>query len=85
MLTGCFINNHSVNYLIPQGASRRKRIRNLMDYPFEICFQYGAVYKIEEKTACALVSFPEVKKSLSKVLGLELRLITSNIGLRNIP
>ncbi len=84
ILTRAFQDNQSVNYLIPSDSKRLNRIRALMDYSFETCKLFGKVYLSEDKQGCALVSFPERKKTTLKSLWLEVKLILNGIGLGNI-
>lgn len=84
ILTNSFQENLSVNYLIPQDSKRLRRIRALMDYSFEICRLFGKVYLSEDRSGCALVSFPEQKKTTLKSLWLEAKLILCGIGPANV-
>lgn len=84
ILTNSFQENLSVNYLIPQDSKRQKRIRALMDYSFETCRLFGKVYLSEDRSGCALVSFPEQKKTTLKSLWLEAKLVLYGVGLGNV-
>ena len=84
ILTESFKDNQSVNYLIPADARRLDRIRALMDYSYETCKLFGKVYLSDDKKGCALVSFPERKKTTLKSLWLEVMLILNGIGFVNI-
>lgn len=83
ILTESFQDNQSVNYLIPND-SRNARIRALMDYSYETCKLFGKVYVSEDRKGCALVSFPDRKKTTLKSLWLEVKLIFGAIGFGNI-
>jgi ribosomal protein S18 acetylase RimI-like enzyme len=85
ILTRSFENNQSINYLIPQDSRRKERIRNLMDYSFELCREAGRVLLSDDRKACALLILPERKKTTWNSLRLSLFLITKSIGFRNIP
>ncbi|MEO6283974.1 MAG: GNAT family N-acetyltransferase [Dyadobacter sp.] len=84
ILTESFQDNQSVNYLIPADNKRLKRIRALMEYSYETCRLFGKVYLSDDKSGCALVSFPERKKTTLKSLWLEVKLIFTGIGFSNI-
>lgn len=84
ILTESFKDNQSVNYLIPADNRRLNRIRALMDYSYETCKLFGKVYLSDDKKGCALVSFPERKKTTLKSLWLEVALILNGIGFANI-
>ena len=84
ILASSFKSNQSVNYLIPQTTKREKRIRALMDYSFEMCSLFGKIYVSNDNKACALVSFPERKKTTMKSLISEIKLIFRSISVGNI-
>ncbi len=84
ILTDSFETNKSVNYIIKQDSKRKNRIRALMDYSFEVCKEFGDVYLSDDKKACALVLFPDKKKTTLKSIQLDLKLILSSVGLSNI-
>jgi hypothetical protein len=80
VLSTAFHNNQSVNYLIPQLQDKQKRIRALMDYSFETCSLLGKVYISDNNRACALINFPERKKTTFRSLLAEVKLIFQSIG-----
>lgn len=84
ILTKSFDTNQSVNYIVKQDAKRIKRISALMDYSFEVCFLFGDVFLSDDKKACALVTYPDKKKTSLKSILLDIKLILSAVGLKNI-
>lgn len=84
ILCSSFDDNKSVNYIIPQDKMRVLRIRKLMAYSFDLCHKFGVVYLNEDKSACALVLFPEKKKTTLQTLILDLQLVFNSTGLRNL-
>lgn len=84
ILTQSFESNQSVNYIIPQDKKRIKRIRALMDYSFEVCYLFGEVLISEDKKACALIVYPDKKKTSLKSILLDVKLIIQCVGLKNI-
>jgi hypothetical protein len=84
ILTDSFDSNKSVNYVIKQDNDRLKRIKFLMEYSFEICFMFGEIYLSDDRRGCALILFPERKRTTTKTIVLDLKLVLSSIGLRNI-
>lgn len=84
ILTSSFDTNKSVNYIIKQDNKRPNRIRDLMDYSYEICYNFGKVYLSDDIKACALVLFPDQKKTSLKSILLDVRLILQSIGIFNI-
>lgn len=83
ILTSAFINNPSVNYIIKQDRKKRERIEALMDYSFEVCFNSGKVLLNDNETACALVSFPDKKSSISSVLN-DINFVINAVGLGGV-
>lgn len=84
ILTQCFENNQSVNYITKQDNNRLNRISALMDYSFEMCYKFGEVFLSEDNNACALILYPDKKKTTFKSILLDLKLILKTIGLANI-
>ena len=84
ILSNAFDENYSVNYVVKQDANRKKRIRALMNYSFEICFLYGNVYLSDDKHACALILYPEKQKTTLRTILLDIRLMFSCIGLHRV-
>ncbi len=84
ILTKSFENNQSVNYIAKQDEKRLKRISALMDYSFEVCHSFGDVFLSDDKKACALVLYPDKKKTTLKSILLDVKLIFSCIGIENI-
>ncbi|TDE08674.1 GNAT family N-acetyltransferase [Dyadobacter psychrotolerans] len=84
ILTSAFINNPSVNYIIKQDRKKRERVEALMDYSFEVCFNSGKVLLNDNETACALVSFPDKKKSsISSILN-DINFVFNAVGLGGV-
>lgn len=81
ILSNSFEDNQSVNYIVKQDSKRIERIRALMDYSFEICYMFGAVYLSDDKTGCALILYPDQKKFSIKSTLLDVQLLLNSIGL----
>jgi len=84
ILSRSFESNQSVNYIIPQNASKSLRIRRLMDYSFDVCHTFGQVFLSDDRKACALVLLPDRKRTNFKSVFLDLKLIFSCVGLTNL-
>lgn len=84
ILTKSFDTNQSVNYIVKQDEKRAKRVSALMDYSFEVCYLFGEVFLSDDKKACALVTYPDKKKTTLKSILLDVKLILSCVGLKNI-
>lgn len=84
ILTKSFENNQSVNYIVKQDAKRIKHISALIDYSFEVCYASGDVFLSDDRKACALITYPDKKKTTLKSILLDVKLILSSVGLKNI-
>jgi ribosomal protein S18 acetylase RimI-like enzyme len=83
-LTKSFESNQSVNYIVKQDGKRLKRIKSLMVYSFEVCYLFGDVFLSDDKKACALVLYPDKKKTTIKSIMLDVNLIFTCVGIENI-
>ncbi len=84
ILTSSFATNKSVNYIIKQDKHRMKRIQLLMKYSFHLCLQSGAVFLSDDKKRCAVILYPDKKKTNFKSVLWDLRLVLFSIGIKNI-
>lgn len=84
ILTESFATNKSVNYIIKQDAKRMHRIRKLMEYSFDYCFWFGEVLFSEDKKACALIIFPDIKRTTLKSFIADIKLIVGCTGFSNV-
>ncbi|MHB1179267.1 MAG: GNAT family N-acetyltransferase [Daejeonella sp.] len=84
ILTKSFDDNQSVNYIVQQDEKRIDRVKALMDYSFEVCYAFGEVILSDDKKACALILFPEQKRTSFKSILLDVKLILSCVGISNI-
>ncbi|MDN3548961.1 GNAT family N-acetyltransferase [Mucilaginibacter aquaedulcis] len=84
ILSRSFDANQSVNYIVRQDNKRKERIAKLMSYSFEICSLFGDVWLSEDKSACALVLYPQNKRTTLKSIILDIKLIWQVIGIGNI-
>jgi hypothetical protein len=84
ILCSSFDANNSVNYVVKQDKHRKKRIRRLMEYSFDLCYQFGRIYFSENKLGCALLLFPDQKKKSLKTILLDLKLALLCIGISRV-
>jgi ribosomal protein S18 acetylase RimI-like enzyme len=82
ILTAAFLENKSVNAIVPQDGLRLYRIHRLMDYSFEVCMLFGRVYLSDDRKGCALLVYPELKKVSLKSIWLDLKLVFGCTGFR---
>ncbi|HWY37596.1 MAG TPA: GNAT family N-acetyltransferase [Bacteroidia bacterium] len=84
ILSRSFDDNQSVNYIVKQDEKRIRRIRSLMDYSFEMCYQFGEVLLSDDRKACALILYPHLKTITLKSIWLDIKLTIQAIGLGGI-
>lgn len=84
ILSKAFDTNNSVNYTVKQDEKRQERIKKLMEYSFDVCYLFGAIYLSDNKKACALTLLPDTKKTTLKTILLDAQLALQVIGLNRI-
>ncbi|HEV7231181.1 MAG TPA: GNAT family N-acetyltransferase [Bacteroidia bacterium] len=84
ILCQSFDKNKSVNFVIKPSVNRKPGIRALMQYSLEICDMFGQIYLNSEQDACALVLFPEKKRTTLKTVLLDAKLALSCVGITRI-
>lgn len=84
ILTASFDKNKSVNYVAKQDKKREKRIKALMDYSFEQCWNYGDVFLSEDRKGTLLTLSSEKKKLSFNSILLDLKLVFKTIGIRRV-
>ena len=84
ILLASFDQNSSVNYIIKQDNKRQERIKGLMNYSFNLCFRFGSIFYSEDKKACALILFPEQKKTDLKSILLDITFILSSLDFSHL-
>lgn len=84
ILARAFEENLSVNDLVVQDKKRAMRIRKLMEYAVDECTDFGRVVISGDRTACALVLFPDKKKLTFRSLLRDLCLVFRVMGIFNI-
>src|SRR5699024_3110965 len=84
ILTASFDDNKSVEYILKKDSRRSSHIRALMNYSVEVCRRFGDILLSEDKDACALVLYPDQKRTTVKSILLDIQLIVRCVGFKNI-
>jgi hypothetical protein len=84
ILCDAFDANKSINYIVKQDEKRKERIRILMNYSFDVSLKSGEVFLSDDKKACALILYPEKKKTTLSGFFDELNLVINCIGISSI-
>lgn len=85
ILSQSFQDNKSVNYIVRQDSRRKDRIRGLMEYSFHCCLDFGRVVISEDGNACALVLFPDRKRTSPGSIWRDLKLVFTVTGPGALP
>src|SRR6266487_1233517 len=84
ILSKSFDDNKSVNYVVKQDHKKEQRIRGLMDYSFNVCTSFGDVWISDDAQACALILFPDKKRTSLNTILWDIKLAFSVIGLDRV-
>jgi ribosomal protein S18 acetylase RimI-like enzyme len=84
ILSKSFSDNKSVNYVVRQDQKREGRIKALMEYSFDVCHAFGEVWISDDNQACALLLFPDKKRTSIRTMLWDLKLALSVIGLDRV-
>nr|WP_298935501.1 GNAT family N-acetyltransferase [uncultured Dyadobacter sp.] len=82
ILSKAFKTNKSVEYILKDTSDAR--LRALMEYSFDTCMASGKVMLSDDRQACALISYPDQKKSTLKSTIADIKLILNGVGIGNI-
>jgi len=84
ILSESFDDNPSINFVIKQDKHRRQRIRDLMNYCFEVCQDRGTIFISNDNNACALLLKSETKINWIKSVKLDLKFAIQCVGVSRI-
>jgi ribosomal protein S18 acetylase RimI-like enzyme len=84
ILVRSFEDNRSVNYIIDPSRSRPKSLQRLMQYSFNYCQLFGNVLLSDDEKACALIVYPDKKRTSFRSIVLDIKLAFGVIGVTKI-
>lgn len=84
ILSRSFAGNLSVQFITGDGPAKAKKLQALMGYAFEVCTSFGEVMLSEDRKACALLVYPEKKKTNLRSVMLDLGLIWNCVEVKNV-
>src|SRR5690606_36016325 len=84
ILKKSFDDNKSVNYVVKQDQKRVERIEGLMEYSFNVCHAFGEIWISDDNQGCALLLFPDQKRTSFRTLFWDLKLALSVIGIDRV-
>ena len=84
MLSDCFDNNKTVNYIVKQDEKRSERVRDLIDYSFDACVDSGQIYLSDDCNAVVICSLSVNKLPILEEAFLTVKFVFKVIGLDGI-
>lgn len=84
LLISSFADNPSVDYIISANGSRRKRMAVLMNYSFNLCMRFGEVWLSDDRNGCALILFPQRKRTTICGIWQDLVLLFGAVGWKGL-
>jgi ribosomal protein S18 acetylase RimI-like enzyme len=82
ILAESFKSNKSVEYILKDTSPQR--LRALMEYSFDTCLAFGKVVLSDDENGCALISFPDKKKTTFKSVLSDVKFILNGAGIKNV-
>ena len=84
ILVNSFYDNKSVNFIVGEDGKKKYRIHKLMEYAFDICNLFGDVFLSDNKKGCALLIYPEKKRTTIKSILIDIKFVFTCLGISNI-
>ena len=84
ILSECFENNKTVNWIVKQDEKKKERIRSLMEYSFEACIDIGEIYLTEDLKGAIICSLSDDKLPILKEAYLTVQFISKVMGFEGI-
>ncbi|MBT34136.1 MAG: GNAT family N-acetyltransferase [Thalassobius sp.] len=84
ILTNSFEDNVSVNYVIKSQNNKLKYIRNLMEYSFNVCLEFGEVWINDSNSACVLLQYSAKAKTTVKSILWDIDALFNCFGVKNV-
>lgn len=75
ILAASFDKNRSFNTIIKQDHNRAQRIKKVFEYFFDSWFEYGAIYLSDDDYACAVIAFPNLKRTTLRSVYMDIKLL----------
>lgn len=77
--------DNSINFIVKQDAKRSKRIKYLMEFIVDDCFDFGEILLSDKKNACILIKYPHKTKTTFAVILRYIKLAFKCTGVLNAP
>ena len=75
---------NSINFVVKQDQHRSKRLRVLMEFLVDDCFDFGEVLLSDQRNACILLKYPNSQKITFRFIKRQLRIAFKCIGLSRV-
>jgi GNAT superfamily N-acetyltransferase len=84
ILSECFENNKTINWIVKQDSKRRERIRDLIGYSFETCLESGLIYLTDNHAGVIICSMSHDKLPVLEEAYLTLQFVLKVTGIDGI-
>jgi len=75
--------DNSINFVVKQDAKRSERIKYLMEFLVDDCFDFGEILLSDKRNACILIKYPHKAKTTFAVIKRYFKLAVKCTGLKN--
>lgn len=79
------MDDNSINFIVKQDAKRSERVKYLMEFLVDDCYDFGEILLSDKKNACILLKYPHKAKTTFAVLWRHIKLAFKSVGLSNVP
>ena len=79
------MDDNSINFIVKQDAKRSERVKYLMEFLVDDCYDFGEILLSDKKNACILLKYPHKAKTTFAVLWRHVKLAFKSVGLSNVP
>ena len=76
--------NNSINFIVKQDHKRSDRVKYLMEFLVDDCFDFGEILLSDQRNACILLKYPHTAKLTMAVIIRHVVLAFKCVGLSNV-
>jgi len=76
--------DNSINFIVKQDHKRSERVRALMEFLVDDCFDFGEILLSDQRNACILLKYPHTSKTTIAVIKRHIKLAFNCVGLTNV-
>lgn len=76
--------DNSINFIVKQDHKRSDRVKYLMEFLVDDCFDFGEIILSDQRNACILLKYPHTAKTTFAVILRHIKLAFKCVGLANV-